>query len=46
MQHIPISELKWQTHILSANGLNTGVYLTLQPGESKTAFVRLRPELM
>ena len=30
----------------SANGLNTGVYLTLQPGESKTAFVRLRPEIM
>ena len=30
----------------SANGLNTGVYLTLQPGEKKTAFVRLRPEIM
>jgi galactose mutarotase-like enzyme len=30
----------------SANGLNTGVYLTLQPGESKTAFVRLCPEIM
>ena len=30
----------------SANGLNTGVYLTLQPGESKTAFLRLRPEIM
>lgn len=30
----------------SANGLNTGVYLTLQPGESKTAFLRLRPENM
>ena len=29
----------------SANGLNTGVYLTLQPGESKTAFLRLRPEI-
>ena len=30
----------------SANGLNTGIYLTLQPGESKTAFVRLRPEIL
>lgn len=30
----------------SANGFNTGVYLTLQPGESRTAFVRLRPELL
>lgn len=30
----------------SANGLNTGVYLTLQPGESKTAFLRLCPEIM
>jgi galactose mutarotase-like enzyme len=30
----------------SANGLNTGVYLTLQPGESKTAFLRLHPEIM
>lgn len=28
----------------SADGLNTGKYLTLQPGEKKTAFVRLRPE--
>lgn len=30
----------------TANGFNTGVYLTLQPGESRTAFVRLRPELI
>ena len=30
----------------NANGLNTGIYLTLQPGESKTAFVRLRPEIL
>ena len=30
----------------SANGLNTGIYLTLQPGESKTAFVRFCPETM
>ena len=28
----------------SANGLNTGKYLTLLPGQQKTAFVRLRPE--
>ena len=28
----------------SANGLNTGNYLTLLPGQQKTAFVRLRPE--
>lgn len=30
----------------TADGLNTGVYLTLQPGESKTAFVSLRPEII
>lgn len=30
----------------TANGFNTGVYLTLQPGESRTAFVHLRPELI
>ncbi|MBQ6999772.1 MAG: hypothetical protein IJN67_01840 [Oscillospiraceae bacterium] len=29
----------------SANGLNTGNYLTLLPGQKKTAFVRLRPEM-
>lgn len=29
----------------TANGLNTGVYLTLQPGGRRTAFVTLRPEL-
>lgn len=28
----------------SPNGLNTGVYMTLNPGESSTAFLRLRPE--
>lgn len=28
----------------SANGLNTGNYLTLEPGERKDAFVRFRPE--
>ncbi len=28
----------------SADGLNTGVYLTLAPGETKEAYVRLRPE--
>ncbi len=28
----------------SANGLNTGVYLTLLPGETREAFLRLRPE--
>ena len=28
----------------TADGLNTGVYLTLQPGESRSAFVALRPE--
>lgn len=28
----------------SANGLNTGNYLTLLPGQKKEAFVRLRPE--
>lgn len=30
----------------TADGLNTGDYLTLNPGEIKTAFVRLRPEIM
>lgn len=30
----------------SANGLNTGVHLTLEPGERKTAFLRLRPEVL
>lgn len=30
----------------TADGLNTGVYLTLQPGESRNAFVRLRPEFI
>lgn len=29
----------------SANGLNTENYLTLLPGQKKTAFVRLRPEM-
>ena len=28
----------------TANGLNTGNYLTLMPGESKEAFLQLRPE--
>jgi len=28
----------------TADGLNTGVYLTLQPGESATAYVRFCPE--
>lgn len=28
----------------SPNGLNTGVYMTLNPGEVRTAFLRLRPE--
>lgn len=27
----------------SPNGLNTGVYMTLNPGEASTAFLRLRP---
>jgi len=30
----------------SADGLNTGNYLTLQPGEQKEAFVRFRPEII
>lgn len=30
----------------SANGLNTGVYLTLQPGECRTTFVRFYPEIL
>lgn len=30
----------------TANGFNTGVHLTLQPGECRTAFVSLRPELI
>ncbi len=30
----------------SADGLNTGNYLTLAPGETKEAFVRLRPECL
>lgn len=30
----------------SADGLNTGNYLTLAPGERKTAFVSFRPELL
>ena len=30
----------------TADGLNTGVYLTLQPGESATAYVRFCPEIL
>ena len=30
----------------TADGLNTGHHLTLQPGEQKTAFVRFCPEIM
>lgn len=30
----------------SADGLNTGNYLTLQPGEKKEAYVRFRPEII
>lgn len=30
----------------TANGLNIGQYLTLQPGEIRTAFVRFRPEIL
>lgn len=30
----------------AADGLNTGVYLTLQPGESKESYVRFRPEIL
>lgn len=30
----------------TADGLNTGNHLTLNPGETKTAYVRLRPEII
>lgn len=30
----------------TANGLNMGQYLTLQPGQRSTAFLRLRPEII
>lgn len=30
----------------SPNGLNTGVFMTLNPGESSTAFLQLRPECL